>query len=770
MDTRPAQTCFLIYDDSGDRNGRFEMRLYGVNDHRVPVVILIDTFRPLFFVPRTTPHAATVLAAERKALPLVSLSNGEPVDCLYFSTYRAFRECGSTLRERSYTVYESDVHPRARYLMERFVTGSFRATGEWKKEGSRLFCRNPRIRGTPMRPQLGIMSLDIETNVHSGEIVSIACAGVRDAVFVRGTGDSAQAPPITFCRDEKTLLECFFNHLCREDPDGIIGWNIVDFDLWTIQLRCTALHIPFAAGRAEGANISVSPRDGRRTARVPGRAIIDVPSTLRAYYHPFEEYSLDFVADALLGKHKSIRKTGQEKIEEINRMYRENPRALGDYNLLDARLTKEIFERADLLPNMIERSQHSGHRIDRTGGSVAAFDHLYLPRLHRQGYVAGDSADVVTPATPLPGGHVLEPVPGLYENVLVLDFRSLYPSLIMTFNIDPLGLAAPSRQRTRGPEGPSFASDKTILPSIIAELLEARAKAKRENNPYLSQAIKILMNSFYGVLGAPGCRFFSADLAATITKTGQYILKKTIAHIEERARCPVIYGDTDSLFVHLGPGRENDAAAFGNTLATEETGWLARMLTETFGVRSALLLQFEEHFRYMFMPPLRGSTQGSKKHYCGAVADGPSLTLVFKGMESARSDWTELAKEFQHELYRKFFSKEPVEQFIMHTIDMVRTGGADPKLVYKKRLRKRIEEYTDHLPPHVQAARQLEKPPHVVRYYQTVNGPQPLEKRLSALDYDHYIESQIRPVAEPVLQFLQTSFDRIVSGQQELFI
>ena len=248
METIHTQTCFLINDDCGDRNGRFEIRLYGVNNQRVPVTILVDTYRPLFFVPRTTPHALTASATERKELPLVSLKNKEPVDCLYFKTYRACIECSRILRERSCVVYESDVHPRTRYLMERSVAGGFTATGEWKKEGPRLLCMNPRIRGASMQPQLGIMSLDIETNVHSGEIVSIACAGARNAVFVRGTGDPA--PPIMFCRDEKTLLACFFDHLRREDPDGIIGWNVVDFDLWTVQQRCTALHMPFAPGRA----------------------------------------------------------------------------------------------------------------------------------------------------------------------------------------------------------------------------------------------------------------------------------------------------------------------------------------------------------------------------------------------------------------------------------------------------------------------------------------------------------------------------------------
>ena len=169
------------------------------------------------------------------------------------------------------------------------------------------------------------------------------------------------------------------------------------------------------------------------------------------------------------------------------------------------------------------------------------------------------------------------------------------------------------------------------------------------------------------------------------------------------------------------------------------------------------------------MPPLRGSTQGSKKHYCGATIDASGMRLTFKGMESARSDWTDLAKEFQHELFTRFFGGQPLEAYILRTVQEVRGGNADDRLVYKKRLRKRLDEYTDSVPPHVQAARLLEHPPHLIRYYITLCGPQPVEKRTAAIDYDHYIESQIKPIADQVLETMGTSFDRIASGQQELF-
>jgi DNA polymerase-2 len=272
------------------------------------------------------------------------------------------------------------------------------------------------------------------------------------------------------------------------------------------------------------------------------------------------------------------------------------------------------------------------------------------------------------------------------------------------------------------------------------------------------------------VLGAQGCRFFSGELAAAITKTGQYIFHEAMDHIQKSTGYPVIYGDTDSLFVHAGVSA--GAAAAGETgplLARETTDWLAATLRERFGAVSALKLQYERCFRNFFLPSLRGTAQGSKKHYCGSVDTGMGMELVFKGMESARSDWTEIAKEFQRELLTRFFSKRPVEKYVLSIVNDVRNGRADEKLVYKKRLRKRLAEYTDHLPPHAQAAKLLKSPGGTIRYYMTVDGPQPVENRTAAIDYAHYLECQLRPVADSVLEWLGTSFDKIISGQQELF-
>ncbi|MFP4417411.1 MAG: DNA polymerase II [Chitinispirillaceae bacterium] len=760
--------CFLLTHSYGDRNGRFEMTLHGRADKSSPVEIHITNFRPLFFVPHDTPQSLTSSAIERKQLPLKAM-DGTEVDCLYFTRLSNLRQCAQSLRSNGIMTYESDIHPVERYLMERFVAGSFLVEGTASQTERSITFVNPRIRGTDADIHLSVLSFDIETCTRSGEIYSIAADGQRQVVFMRGKGPAV--PDVIYCETEHKLLQCFFEHIHKEDPDILIGWNVIDFDLRMLQMRCEVLSVPFHLGR-KGLCRILTPGgiSNRYVARIPGRVVMDIPVMLRAYFHTFESYALDFVASAMLGEGKSIDKTGEEKIAEIDRQFREDKPSLARYNLKDAVLTRRIFEKARLLPDAIARSKRSGHLLDRSGASVAAFDYVYLPRLHRKGYVARDRQDIIAPSQPLTGGYVMNSQPGIYENVLVLDFKSLYPTIIKTFMIDPLGYVAASEEESvRGPVGPSFSRTTTILPEVIEELLEARGEAKRTQNAPLSQAIKILMNSFYGVLGSTGCRFFMPDLAQAITGTGQFILKKTRVYLEEHTPYTVIYGDTDSLFLLLGPGHEKEADSIGNGLAKRVNEWLTGELKQRFGVLSALELEFEQHFRYFFMPTIRGSSQGSKKRYCGAIEKDGRLRLSFKGLESARSDWTDLAKEFQHELYMRIFTNKPVEKYISRIVADLRAGVYDSKLIYRKGVRKTLESYVNHVPPHIQAARMLDHVPSRIAYVITVEGPRPVEKISAPLDYDHYIETQLKPIADSILDWRRLDFDTIVSGQMDLF-
>ena len=159
--------------------------------------------------------------------------------------------------------------------------------------------------------------------------------------------------------------------------------------------------------------------------------------------------------------------------------------------------------------------------MERVKGSVASLDAVYLPLLHKKGFIA-NSSGYAGEEERIKGGFVMESKPGLYEYILVLDFKSLYPSMIRTFNIDPLSyvpkpLEKEKKDLIKAPNGAYFRNENGILPEILEELWRQRDLAKKAKNTHASFAIKILMNSFFGVLANPNCRFHSLEIANAIT-------------------------------------------------------------------------------------------------------------------------------------------------------------------------------------------------------------------------------------------------------------
>ena len=333
-------------------------------------------------------------------------------------------------------------------------------------------------------------------------------------------------------------------------------------------------------------------------------------------------------------------------------------------------------------------------------------------------------------------------------------------------------LHAPGEDRIEGFQGATFAREGAILPELVRSVWEERDRAKRRGDAAMSQATKILMNSFYGILGASGCRFHDSRLASSITRRGHDIIRRTRDVIEQGGET-VIYGDTDSLFVLLGPGVDEAAARDrGRAIAGMLNDWWRGTVEREHRLESFLEIEFETHFLKFLMPTVRGDVTGSKKRYAGMVRAGDGGNdLVFKGLESVRTDWTPLARAFQRELYRRVFLGEPFEAYVHDTLEEMLAGEHDEALVYRKRLRQSVEQYTRNVPPHVQAARKLGRKVRWVRYVITASGPEPVEdgRAPPRPDYDHYRERQLAPAADGLLHFLDTSFDAITDRQMAIF-
>lgn len=743
--------AFLLSREWRDASDGIEIVLWARTVER-PVRVRLAGQEAVLFVP----HGAPTRGGRQVPRPLASMQ-GQAVDAVYFRSRRALLDERDRLAGARIRTFESDVKPADRFLMERFVTGGLRFEGPAEERGGVLrFDRGARVTAADVRLDLSILALDLETDGFDGPLLSAALAGAGgERVLVRGARPAewpeGAHPEITFVADERTLLARLFAAITDADPDVIAGWNVVDFDLTRLDQRARELRVPFAIGRGgERARVLSGSSPGRpAVARVPGRVVLDGIATLRAATYTFERYGLDHVARELLGRGKRIAPTS-DPVAEIRRMHAEEPDRLADYNLEDCRLVLGVFAQADLLAFAMERARLTGLAMDRQGGSVAAFDHLYLPRLHRRGFVAPD-VDVDLEPEASPGGHVLDSVPGLFTNVLAFDFRSLYPSIIRTFLIDPLGLAQPGDDPVPGEEGARFARDGAILPALITTLHEARSAAMATDQAALSRAIKILMNSFYGVLGTPGCRFFDPRLPTSITRRGHAIIERARAFFEAQG-LPVLYGDTDSLFVHAGEGERDDVLATrGRALAAELTRTLADEIAAAHRLESHLELRFDAHHVRFLMPTTRGADRGSKKRYAGLVRAGDGTTrLVVRGLEAVRRDWTPLARRVQLELLRRVFAGEAFEAWLVEVATDLRAGRLDAELVVRRRLRDDDDVGA-------------------VDTVITTRGVQAVAERTAPIDHEHHVARQLAPVCDVVLPFLGTSFDRVAGRQTRLF-
>ena len=724
-----------------------------------PFLIEDDRFRPYFFALREAVDRLRGEAGiETRDSELCDLA-GRPVVQVVAELPGAV----ARLREKlgSAAVLEADVRFAYRYLIDRGIRSGVGIEGEPRvlASGVWLFA-NPELSPAAVRPRLRFLSLDLETSPDASALRSAALVGDRvDEVHLVAERPVAGA---TSHASEAALLDALRARIVELDPDVILGWNVVDFDLRVLAARCQALGSPPDFGRAPGAIGFQEDRGFTRQTRalVPGRMVLDGIALVRDALR-LEDYRLETVAQAVLGRGKLLDREAPDAAMEIDRLWREDPEGLVAYNREDARLALEILEREGLLALTVERSLLSGMQLDRVGASIASFDLLYLPELRRRGVVA-PSVDSERHGALVHGGALLEPVPGLHRNVAVFDFKSLYPSLIRTFHLDPLAHARPGEDPIAAPNGARFGRAAAILPALIDRFLSARAEARARGDRHADQAIKIMLNALFGVLGASACRFFDPAVANAITGFGQQTLHWTRdAFAEQGVR--VLYGDTDSVFVEV----EGDAV---EGLRARVEAVIAERIRREYRVEPCLELEFELFFDRLLLPRVRGGRGGSKKRYAG-WSEG---RLVLVGLESVRRDWPAVARRLQEGMLERLFTDRPVEPFVRELVERVERGELDAELVYAKRVRKgSLDRYTETTPPHVAAARKLaalgRRPGMLVRYVVTRDGPEPVlpgAELPGGIDRRHYVERVLRPIGESILAELGSSFGAAIGRPQ----
>jgi DNA polymerase-2 len=765
------------------------IHLYGRLDTNESFEAIVKA-QPYFFIKeQDKTNALKLISLETQSTSLQTLQH-EQVARVHTTTPKQISELRKLLEDNNIPCFEADIRFTQRYLIDNNILTQIHIQGE-KKKGKKtdVLFEFPEITPASKDEEVispTMLSFDIETDAKASTILSISLYNkeVQEVIVVANEALKKNIPKhATLVADEKELMITALERIQEIDPDILTGWNVIDFDLQVMQARAKKLNVPFVVGRTTNQTTLRLQSSFFRDSSVhcEGRIVLDGIQLLKSSFVKLDDYKLNTAAKHFLKDAKIIQ--DDERFAIIERMYEKDPETFVAYNLKDSKLVYDILEVSHIFELTVQRSLLTGLHMDNVKASIASFDSLYLRELRVAGYVAPSTRPTDGPEGL--GGYVMTSKPGIYANILVLDFKSLYPSVMRTFNIDPLSYQGTVEELERkniditnkekfiiAPNNAVFSNNEGILPRILKTLWDEREKARKNGNELARYAIKIQMNSMYGVLASQNSRFHIRAISNAITYFCQHFIKMTAKEIEKHGY-EVIYGDTDSVFVNTKTDNILEANNIGKSLEEGMNVFLKQHITETYACESVLELEFEKQYTRFFIPKVRGGEEGAKKRYAGLKisnigTEKQSVQLDFTGLEFVRRDWTSVAKEFQLTLLDLIFADKDVKNFITQFVTDLKAGKYDELLMYRKSLRKNIDAYTKTTPPHVKAARLLDKiEGSVITYVMTLDGPQPIEKITSPLDYDHYIEKQIKPIADSILLLQETSFDEIMQGSTQ---
>ncbi len=763
---------FIVYPSSEVKDNKQYIYLFGRLENGETFMSL-HHFRPYFYIRTTDREKAEKL--EKLECQDTDFANfqEEPVTKVTLEFTKDVAPTRDLFMDAGISCYEADIRYVNRFLIDKDLKGAIDIDGDYERpqEGTidRMYVEPTLKPVSNYFPKLKMLSIDIETNKRTSDLYAISLyTPTFQKVLIKKKGNFKNAEAIP---DEERLLERFKELVLEIDPDILTGWNFIDFDLKYLQERFKKQNVEFKLGRINRqCKLRLSESFFKdSSADIPGRMVLDGIHLLKISHIKLDDYKLDTAAKMFVGEGKIF--SGPNRHEQIDVAFEEDSQLLIDYNLKDAKLAYDIIEKSDALNLTIRRSFLTRLPLDRVQGSIAALDSVYLKELQKIKVVAPSSANLERDER-IKGGHVLEPQPGIYENILVFDFKSLYPSIIRTFNIDPLKFIPSNKVKNKkglieSPNGAFFKREEGVLPKIIQRLWQERDEAKKRKDKLSTYAIKIMMNSVYGVMANPTCRFYSLEMANAITSFGRFFIQQAASKAEEWGYS-VIYGDTDSLFINPQEKNYEKTKKTGADIQRRLNAYFTEYIKKKYKLSSFLEVQFEKIFKKFFLPHIRKKEEGAKKRYAGLIEKEGKEEIIYVGLETVRRDWTNVAKKFQQELLDRVFHDKEVVLFIRSFVRDLKEGKYDDLLVYRKGIRKAVEEYTKTTPPHIKAARKIGRTgTGIMEYVQTTKGPEALEAHTSPIDYEHYIKKQLQPIADSILVLLGKKFEEIIQDHQQ---
>ncbi|MCL2143692.1 MAG: DNA polymerase II [Methanomassiliicoccaceae archaeon] len=753
----------LISASYRQENDNVTIELFGKTRDKRSIVILDRRTRPYFFIVEPRDDVRNALKNDADVISVderILYYNGKDRDTIKVTIKYPWTVPDYRNKWRSkYDILAADIPFHHRYLYDNDMGACISLTG---KEIKNDYATDIAVEMSSFEnigsfdPGLKILSFDIENSVAHETLYTI-CSVIGEDGRIR------ECEPIY--GSEKDIIEKFSEHILKEDPDVITGYNIDNYDIKMIVDRAKKNKMPdLRWGRDRGSPRVVS----EKFWRLKGRLIIDAWWAVRRELRPKQE-TLNAVSMQLLGEQKM----------DVNPKYMDSEWAADKekvmrYCIKDAELSLRILNTLGTVRKGMDLAAVSKLPMEDvlTSGSSQLIDSILIRK--------ADRLNVGVPMTKgfnrtdqIEGGYVHTMSPGLYHWVCVLDFKSMYPSLIISKNIcfttlsddgeieSPVNVRFMSKERKTG-----------ILPEILDGLLKERDDIKKrmrtaepDERHYLDglqNAVKVLMNSFYGVFASSFYRFTDKNIGSSITAFARSTVKGIISDLEKEG-IQVIYSDTDSIFIRSPHEDLDGAVEFGNAMALRYSA-------------EGRQLEFEKVMEPLF-------SHGKKKRYVGKVV-WPKEELLIRGYEVRRSDSFDLQSRLLTELFEKILDEKNEEAvaLVKKTVQDTIAGKVDVSdLVISRTCR----EYGHYEAPermaNVQAARKMESlgyefiPGMKVSWIVTDSSktPQTVEPYISGVEFkgrpdNKYYASRLANMASRITEVFGWNEKDLMLGSQQV--
>ncbi len=625
-----------------------------------------------------------------------------------------------------------------------------------------------------------VLSIDIETYIpqykeiepEKNPIIMIALyANDFKKVFV-WKRFKTELDYVEFVESEAELIEKFKAAVESYKPDILTGYFSDGFDLPYIKARADKYKIKLDLG-IDFSEIKIEQRR-EETAQITGITHLDIFKFIRKIISgtlETDSYSLNAVASEILGEKKhdvnlnELSGDWDGKLENMNKFC--------EYNLNDAALSYKLAEK--LMPIISEMVKITGltiYDVNRMGFSQLVEWYLLrqAPGFNEMAPNKPENDEIIKRRLQTyKGAFVFEPKPGLYDNIVVFDYRSLYPTIISSHNISPgtinCGCCEGEAKPVPMEDGEKIwfcKKKKGFIPALIEDLITRRMRIKeiiKDNKDEKfavldarQNSLKLLANAFYGYLGFFAARWYSIECAQATTAFGRYYIKEVIEKAQ-KSDFKVLYSDTDSVFMTLDGKTKQDAENFSEKINQELPGLME--------------LEFEGFYPSGIFVSAKAGPFGAKKKYA-LLSENNALKI--KGFESVRRNWSMVAKESQENvlgiILKEHDNKKAVD-YVKKVIDDLRNKKIPvEKVIIQTQLQKDISDY-DSKGPHVAVAQRLKNqgvnvgPGSMIRFIVTQGSDiirnrskLPEEVKENNYDSDYYINNQVVPAVERIFNVL----------------